>query len=386
MKKILKIFYCLIFFIGLLGCTNSNIKLTKVNNAEEVFDAMLKSKSMPDSSSDKCSNVEETDSLWKSKVYWHDENVDYTSLADTHPNIGATIEVFDDIAYLKLQKKLFEVSNDTVDTTFGPQILGNNEKKLCNNLKQYIYIKGNIMLRVSYSVGEDTAKKYKDAFFECLDNYKYNVKSKISSADYIDAESQINSIGAEFITDLSEDVYQKYYDTANKIDSLFETNNKIGWNKKNYKSVKKLVNQYDIGLLSEKNDNWSAQLQSVYNQLYLNNNTVSTHSNNSNESSKKTFLDIFGKDNSIEYAKQCINTILKSPSSAEYPGTFLNPYDGWTIYAENDEIIVVKSYVDSQNSFGAMLRNNFTIKIVQADNTTAKVKYLELGGHVYKNE
>ena len=62
-----------------------------------------------------------------------------------------------------------------------------------------------------------------------------------------------------------------------------------------------------------------------------------------------------------DYCKKIINSVLKSPSTAEYPDSFLNPLNDWQMY-KNNNLVTVKSYVDAQNSFGAMLRNNFIIQ------------------------
>lgn len=59
----------------------------------------------------------------------------------------------------------------------------------------------------------------------------------------------------------------------------------------------------------------------------------------------------------IDKTKSAISSILKSPSTAKYPW-----YDEWKVGKENG-IIIVQSYVDSQNSFGATIRNNFQVKI-----------------------
>lgn len=390
MKTIIEIVLCTMIIIGISGCSifNNGVELTEVNNAKEVFNAMLKSKSMPDSSDQKCKNVERKNDLWSSKVYWNDSNVESEVFDRKNVNLGGTIETFDDISYLKLRKKYFEVANETVDETFGKEVLGDYEKKLCDNLKQYTYVKGNVMLRLSHSVGKATAKEYKNAFFECLKNYKYNHKTKVSSEDYTDAENKIIEIGETTITDLSADVYQKYYDQADSIDKLISKSYENGWNKKSYAALKKAVKKYNIGLLSDRHKYWIIDLEIADSALHSKKNKTdsSNKANEPNKSNNETFLDVFGKDNCIDYAKQSVNYVLKSPSSAEYPGSFFNPYEGWNIYSEDNQTIVVESYVDSQNSFGAMIRTNFTVKIIQTGESQAGVKYLKLGNHVYVNK
>lgn len=67
-------------------------------------------------------------------------------------------------------------------------------------------------------------------------------------------------------------------------------------------------------------------------------------------------------------AKDAVKANLKAPSTAKFPGTILEA-DKWNFGAtfkgakEGCVLYQVQSYVDAQNSFGAMLRNNFTVVI-----------------------
>ena len=54
-------------------------------------------------------------------------------------------------------------------------------------------------------------------------------------------------------------------------------------------------------------------------------------------------------------AKEAVKSILKSPSTAKFPS--LNEWG----MEKNHEVFKIGSYVDSQNSFGAMIRNQFVI-------------------------
>lgn len=58
-------------------------------------------------------------------------------------------------------------------------------------------------------------------------------------------------------------------------------------------------------------------------------------------------------------AQLLVETVLKSPSTAEFPGA---PYAApdWRINKNNGRYTVT-SWVDAQNSFGAMVRSNYTI-------------------------
>lgn len=60
------------------------------------------------------------------------------------------------------------------------------------------------------------------------------------------------------------------------------------------------------------------------------------------------------------WAEDNIKKILKSPSSAKFPGGLLSPFEDWS-FSKNGTKYTVSSYVDSQNGFGAMMRSEFTI-------------------------
>ncbi|MDT0687827.1 hypothetical protein [Autumnicola psychrophila] len=58
------------------------------------------------------------------------------------------------------------------------------------------------------------------------------------------------------------------------------------------------------------------------------------------------------------YAEKAIKSKLKSPSTSEFPGV-----RGTSIKKDVDTFYV-RSYVDSQNGFGAMMRTNFEVKVM----------------------
>lgn len=62
----------------------------------------------------------------------------------------------------------------------------------------------------------------------------------------------------------------------------------------------------------------------------------------------------------VEFSKTIIKANLKAPSTADFAGSFWSPYEGWE-YSRDGSVVMIKSYVDSQNSFGAMIRTNFLI-------------------------
>lgn len=60
---------------------------------------------------------------------------------------------------------------------------------------------------------------------------------------------------------------------------------------------------------------------------------------------------------------------LKSPSTADFPSYYSNEH---MVHKSGDKIYTVRSYVDSQNAFGAMLRTSFIGEIKQ----TGKEKWM----------
>lgn len=82
-----------------------------------------------------------------------------------------------------------------------------------------------------------------------------------------------------------------------------------------------------------------------------------------------------------DYCEQIIDSILKAPSTAEYPGSFLNPFDDWGMVKKNN-LVTVSSYVDAQNSFGAKVRSKFIIQIKMDDSGSGNATYVEFDGKV----
>lgn len=75
---------------------------------------------------------------------------------------------------------------------------------------------------------------------------------------------------------------------------------------------------------------------------------------------EKKALEEANKDRSIEAFIRCKNIVensLKAPSTADFP------WSPERVFRLENQTYVVKSYVDAQNSFGAMLRSNWHCKI-----------------------
>jgi hypothetical protein len=73
------------------------------------------------------------------------------------------------------------------------------------------------------------------------------------------------------------------------------------------------------------------------------------------------------------YSQQCVKELLKSPSTAEFP----SGSDQFVTRIDNDTFLI-NSYVDSQNSFGAMLRTNYVCQITLNNNDTYTCDSIEL--------
>lgn len=78
-------------------------------------------------------------------------------------------------------------------------------------------------------------------------------------------------------------------------------------------------------------------------------------------------------------AKDQISKTLKAPSTAKYP-MYENHFVKITKDTEKEAEYIVRTYVDAQNSFGAMIRNNFMIHLRY--NKTTKTWY-NLGSEFY---
>lgn len=80
-----------------------------------------------------------------------------------------------------------------------------------------------------------------------------------------------------------------------------------------------------------------------------------------------------------DYSIEKINSLLKAPSTASYPGSFIDGYDGWTIL-KNGNYVTVYSYVDAQNSFGSYIRTDFMLQFTKQDEDTWGNTYIDFGG------
>ena len=71
--------------------------------------------------------------------------------------------------------------------------------------------------------------------------------------------------------------------------------------------------------------------------------------------------------------------MLLSPSTADFPGTFLGA-EHWEVY-KHDGFLYIQSWVDSQNAFGAVIRNDWEITM---NLETNEITRIILGDEVYE--
>jgi hypothetical protein len=102
-------------------------------------------------------------------------------------------------------------------------------------------------------------------------------------------------------------------------------------------------------------DNTVSVIRYGENELYANGSVVSSLSDYTFTWNEQSDLQIL--------CQKAIKSILKSPSNAKFPNI-----TKWA-FGKEDGKIIVQSYVDSQNSFGAELRSEFQF-ILSADDHT----------------
>lgn len=88
--------------------------------------------------------------------------------------------------------------------------------------------------------------------------------------------------------------------------------------------------------------------------IYIMNNTKQTNENETYKIGQEIKLTNNIKKELYEKVKEDITSSLKSPASAIFP-----KMKNWNIDVNYNNVIEVNSYVDSQNSYGAMLRAEF---------------------------
>ena len=79
--------------------------------------------------------------------------------------------------------------------------------------------------------------------------------------------------------------------------------------------------------------------------------------------------------------KQIVNQILNAPSTAEYPGSFLDPLNDWGMRKVNN-LVTVSSYVDAQNLFGSKPRTYSVMQFRMNDAGSGNLSYFKFGNQV----
>ena len=96
----------------------------------------------------------------------------------------------------------------------------------------------------------------------------------------------------------------------------------------------------------------------------------------------KQGLDDRSIDHKSEYyviAQEIVSNNLKSPASADFPSLWSEEVK----MKRNKDMIIVQSYVDAQNSFGAIVRNQWTVefRILNIDSFSYEIIYINIDGN-----
>ncbi len=96
----------------------------------------------------------------------------------------------------------------------------------------------------------------------------------------------------------------------------------------------------------------------------------------------KEGLDDRSIDHKSQYyviAQEIVSNNLKSPKSADFPSLWSDEVK----MKRNKDMIIVQSYVDAQNSFGALVRNQWTVefKILDIDSFSYEIVYINIDGN-----
>lgn len=103
--------------------------------------------------------------------------------------------------------------------------------------------------------------------------------------------------------------------------------------------------------------------------------TTSSRTSASSYSSSKVSEDL--KYALIDVTKKRVSNHLKAPSTAKFPS-----YKEWSVAKGEANVYNVIGYVDSQNSFGAMIRETVGA-MIQYDGTYSSVVMIQIGDNIY---
>lgn len=95
-------------------------------------------------------------------------------------------------------------------------------------------------------------------------------------------------------------------------------------------------------------------------------------------------LTLFSSCSNIDYRKEAykesvriVEDLLKAPSTAKF-----QPFEEITIHHNDDDTYTIHSYVDSQNSFSAMIRSNYSITLQYSENNWIIKDFIINGKHI----
>jgi len=142
--------------------------------------------------------------------------------------------------------------------------------------------------------------------------------------------------------------------------------NAYGGNEKGYRLKTDSINNIVVYL---RDDSTVLEIKYADNTLYDNNEAVSKLSDFTFTLDEKSNLQI--------NSQKMVKDFLKSPSTADFPNI-----SEWKFHKDREKIIT-QSYVDSQNSFGAMIRSEFQITLTPDGKTATS---LIIDGKEYTNK
>lgn len=205
--------------------------------------------------------------------------------------------------------------------------------------------------------------KISDIKDETSDNFEYTksllVKTDTKSLSVLMSSSTIDDW--KVLSIHNKDNYEiLYYDN-----SAYDKDGKLTYN----------IYSYDTDEIKEKADEEAAKVAEANRKRLLEN----VQKRIALEDEKDEMEDMAFK--LIEPTKQTIKDLLKSPSTANFPGSAWDNYTDWNKEVK-DNYIALQSYVDSQNSFGATVRAPFTIQY-EIENGNAVIVYLNFENYTY---
>lgn len=163
----------------------------------------------------------------------------------------------------------------------------------------------------------------------------------VVEVENISKEQYIDKYSVEIKVVIDENEYDPYFVARNPVNELYHSD--------------------DLLVVIEKVNVYNQQNNLLYSEESL--------------SSRRDEEEIEQKDEDLgacwSLAKEAVKSKLKAPSTAEFPFSYGS--DGVSITCEGD-IYTVKAWVDAENSYGAQIRNNFTV-IIEKSGTGENAKF-----------